>query len=48
MKKLSLQREGYDLSVVTDPVFFLDAEKRRYRPLDEGTLRDLRQMRVKL
>ncbi len=48
MKKLSLQREGYDPGVVSDPLFFFDCDKGGYRTLDEKTFRNLSEMRLRL
>ena len=48
MKKLLLQREGYDPSTVSDPLFFFDSEKGSYRPLDGHTFRELNEMRLRL
>lgn len=48
MKKLALQREGYDPSVVNDPLFFLDGAKGSYRTLDEDLHADIREARVRI
>ena len=34
LKKLALQREGYNPEVITDQMYFLDSEKGAYRQLD--------------
>ena len=34
LKKLALQREGYNPEVIADQMYFLDAEKGAYRQLD--------------
>ncbi len=48
MKKLSLQREGYNVSTVSDPLFFFDSSKGGYRPLDHATYDDLVNLQVRL
>ena len=34
VRKLDLQREGFDPTVVTDPLYYRDDDKQSYRPLD--------------
>jgi fatty-acyl-CoA synthase len=36
LRKVNLQEEGFDPSLVRDPLFFRDDEARAYVPLDEG------------
>jgi fatty-acyl-CoA synthase len=40
LRKVDLQREGYDPLRIRDPLFVLDAARGRYRPLDADALRD--------
>uniref|UniRef100_A0A452VAB0 long-chain-fatty-acid--CoA ligase n=1 Tax=Ursus maritimus TaxID=29073 RepID=A0A452VAB0_URSMA len=35
LQKTELRKEGFDLAVVKDPLFYLDARKGRYVPLDQ-------------
>ncbi len=48
MKKLSLQKEGFDPRLVPDPVYFYDAEKGAYTPLDQRLYADIIQMKCRL
>ncbi|XP_022110807.1 very long-chain acyl-CoA synthetase-like [Acanthaster planci] len=38
-KKTDLAREGFDPNVMSDPLFFLDEEKKTYAPLDKDAMR---------
>ena len=37
-RKVELVKEGYDLSIVRDPLFFLDHKNKTYSPLREQDL----------
>jgi fatty-acyl-CoA synthase len=37
LRKVELQRQGFDPSSTTDPIFYRDDERRAYRPLDAQT-----------
>ncbi|XP_022110822.1 very long-chain acyl-CoA synthetase-like [Acanthaster planci] len=38
-KKTDLAREGFDPNVISDPLFFMDVEKKTYAPLDKDAMR---------
>ena len=48
LKKLALQREGYNPQVIKDKMFFLDAVKGAYRQLDPCLYNDIMEMRCRL
>lgn len=48
LKKLTLQREGYNPAAISDPLFFLDAASGEYRPLDAGLYKDIANGLVRL
>ena len=48
MKKLSLQREGYNPDLISDPLFFYDSVKGAYRALDSCLYKDIVEMRFRL
>ena len=37
-KKTDLAREGFDPKVISDPLFFMDVEKKTYAPLDNEAM----------
>ena len=37
-KKTDLAREGFDPKVISDPLFFMDVEKKTYAPLDDEAM----------
>ncbi|XP_038072812.1 very long-chain acyl-CoA synthetase-like isoform X1 [Patiria miniata] len=38
-KKVELAKEGFDLNVISDPLYFLDADKKTYVPLNNDVMR---------
>jgi hypothetical protein len=48
MKKVDLQREGYDPSRVKDPLYFYDMTKSAFVPLDEKLYGDILEGRIRL
>ena len=48
LKKLALQREGYNPNVIQDEMFFLDAVKGAYRQLDNCLYNDIIHSRCRL
>ena len=48
LKKLALQREGYNPNVIRDQMFFLDAVKGAYRQLDNCLYNDIVHSRLRL
>ena len=38
-KKTDLVREGFDPNAISDPLFFMDTEKKTYIPLDNDIMR---------
>ena len=48
LKKLALQREGYDPDQITDPLYYYDSVKGLYVPLDSSLHRDIVHMRMRL
>ena len=48
MKKMALQREGYNPEVITDPLFFYDSVKGAYRSLDSCVYNDIMEMRMRI
>jgi fatty-acyl-CoA synthase len=47
-RKLDLQRQGYDVSTITDPVYFRDDSRRVYVPLTSALLEPIRSGAVRL
>ena len=41
LKKVTLQREGYDITKVRDVIFFLDQSKEVFRLVDEQLCQDI-------
>jgi solute carrier family 27 fatty acid transporter 1/4 len=41
LPKVSLQKEGYDPNVISDPLFFLDVKSRSYQKLDDRSHEDI-------
>lgn len=48
IRKMSLQREGYNPNLISDPLFFYDSEKATYRSLDSCLYSDIIQMKLRL
>ena len=48
IKKLSMQREGFNPKLVSDPLYFLDATKESYVPLDKGLYHEISERRVRV
>ncbi|XP_038072811.1 very long-chain acyl-CoA synthetase-like [Patiria miniata] len=40
-KKTDLAREGFDPNVISDPLFFMDTDKKTYAPLDNDAMRKI-------
>ncbi|XP_038072182.1 very long-chain acyl-CoA synthetase-like [Patiria miniata] len=40
-KKTDLAREGFDPNVISDPLFFMDTDKKTYAPLDNDVMRKI-------
>ncbi|XP_022110820.1 very long-chain acyl-CoA synthetase-like [Acanthaster planci] len=38
-KKIDLAKEGFDVNIISDPLYFLDVEKKTYVPLDKDVMR---------
>ncbi|XP_022110808.1 long-chain fatty acid transport protein 6-like [Acanthaster planci] len=47
-KKTNLAREGFDPNVISDPLFFVDDEKKTYAPLDKETFQKILVGKAKL
>ena len=45
LKKLALQREGYDPNIIDDKMFFYNKMKGAYQPLDINLYNEVMQMR---
>ncbi|KAF6738860.1 Very long-chain acyl-CoA synthetase [Oryzias melastigma] len=48
MKKVKLVEEGFNPSLITDPLFFLDLEKKKYVPLTEEIYKAITLKEIKL
>jgi hypothetical protein len=48
LRKLDLVSEGFDPEKISDPLYFLDPQLQRYRPLDAATYAAITSGRVKL
>ena len=48
LKKLALQREGYNPHVVKDPLFLLDTAKESYRPLDDQLYQEIQDQGIRI
>jgi len=48
IKKVNLRKQGYDISLVNDPLFFLDLSARKYAPITSALYEDLIQGRVRV
>ena len=48
LKKLALQREGYDPNVIDDKMFFYNKSEGAYQPLDIQLYNEVMQMRCNL
>ncbi|OWF41450.1 very long-chain acyl-CoA synthetase-like [Mizuhopecten yessoensis] len=45
-RKVSLQKEGFDVPHITEPVYYLDTHTDRYLPLNSSTCRDITNGRI--
>ena len=41
ISKSNLKREGYNINLIKDPIFYLDTKSMVYRPLDKNTYEDM-------
>ena len=48
IKKLALQREGYNPETVADPLFFLDPQKSEYVKLDHAAYASIQEQKARL
>ena len=48
LKKLALQREGYNPQLVSDPIYFLDAAKGMYKPLDDQIYEEIQNQGIRI
>ena len=48
LKKLALQREGYNPHLVKDPLYFLDATKGTYKPLDDQIYQEIQDQGIRI
>lgn len=47
-QKTQLRKEGFDPAIVKDPLFYLNAQKGRYVPLDQGAYNRIQAGKEKL
>lgn len=47
-QKTELRKEGFDPAIVKDPLFYLNAQKCRYVPLDQGAYNRIQAGKEKL
>ena len=48
LKKLNLQKEGYNPSTIQDKIFFLDSKNKKYIPLNQQLYEDIINSRMGL